>query len=295
MCTNFAHQVINSALDLHGIVGGRETGIIVQNAADEPAVAVAKRCQRSNLIVSLMERVIILGIAGRLDTVENCKLRRIRDADLLTHMSKRGVAEHKNRGAEPLRKVECTDDLGVGLCDRRGNERDNRMIAMRSPTGLHEVTLRGESGGALAGTLTHDINQHTGDLRGHAVAKILLHQRDARTGGRCHRFCTGCGSADDCRDRGELILHLHILAAALWQQFRGKLSNFCRGGNGVAGKEVHASGQSTKRAGLVARQDLIFFCHNYTPSTRIAKSGQRSSQSLHRMQLSASDTMGLPS
>ena len=77
----------------------------------------------------------------------------------------------------------------------------------------------------------------------------------------------------------QLILHLNVLAAALWQQFGSQFRNFGGRRDRVAlRKNPCRPSSAPKGTGLVACQDALLTHARYPPIRR-AKSGQRSSHS----------------
>ena len=137
---------------------------------------------------------------------------------------------------------------------------------MGAPAGLHDVALRGLGRQAGRGAAAHDVDHHTGDLGHGGVTDVLLHEREARTGGGRECLGAGQGGTDDGRHRGDLVLHLDEVAAHLGQAARQHLGDLGRGRDRVAGKEATAGGDGALGAGFVALQKAAWLGHQWSSS-----------------------------
>src|SRR5208283_4135346 len=134
-----AHQ---NVLDV-GLHVGIAT-LVVSEAGDVDVVALADARHVRNQVfarfvgVKLARRYV--SVAARIDV----DLLGRRDHNLLGHMTHHFVHHDENRAAKLLCHIECGDSEVEALLRRVGAERDNLVVAVRSPAYLHHVGLGGK-------------------------------------------------------------------------------------------------------------------------------------------------------
>jgi hypothetical protein len=166
------------------------------------------------------------------------------------------VHQEEHRGAVLFGKVKARHRQVKRLPHRSGCQCNDRMVAVGSPASLHHVTLGRAGGQPSAGAGSHHVDNHARDLGHHRIAKVLLHQRKARTAGRRHRLKPAHRSADHRGDAGDLVLHLDEFAAQLGQLAGHDLGDLRRGRNGVSGKEAAPRCQGAQRRSVVSLDQL---------------------------------------
>ena len=107
-----------------------------------PAISVAERSHRRNVIIVCLVGNKILRAYGRLFAVYDLICAGFGDDDLFAHMADDLVSHNKDRLTEALRHIESFDCYLVAFLDRGGSIGYRSMIAMCSPFGLHYVSLR---------------------------------------------------------------------------------------------------------------------------------------------------------
>ena len=166
------------------------------------------------------------------------------------------VVEHDHRGAELLGEIEGADGLRIDFLHRSRGHDDDRVIAVGSPSRLHEVALRGPRRHAGRRAAAHHVDDDARRLGHRGVAEILLHQRKAGSAGGGHRLDAAERSADDGGERSDLVLHLdedavdaRQLARQLFGDFRGRRDR-------IAGEKAASGGEGAERAGAIALQRM---------------------------------------
>ncbi len=136
-----------------------------------------------------------------------------RDDHLLGHVPDTLVHHEHHRNAKLLGQVKRLDGEVEALLRRVGRERDDFVIAVRSPARLHHVGLRRQRGQARRWAAALHVDEHAGRFGHHRVADVLHHEREARTRGDCKRFRSGPSRADQRDGSGQFIFHLNEPAA----------------------------------------------------------------------------------
>ena len=176
------------------------------------------------------------------------------------------------QGAEALRVIDGHDRRIVRLAHAPRRERDDRMVAVRAPARLHDITLRRRGRLARRRADALHIDEHARDLRAGSIADELLLEGKARAARRIHDLAARQRRAEDGAHARDLIFHLDELAAVLRQQARHRLRDLRGRRDRVAGEEVDASCDCTFCAGLIAlHQSRFAHCAaSLTLSTKIA-------------------------
>ena len=233
-----------------------------------------------------------------------------RNHNFLRHVPDHLVHHEHHRHAEFFRQVESLDGQVETLLGRIRAERDDLVVAVRSPTRLHHVSLRRKCGQSSRGPASLHVDKHAGRLGHSGVADVLHHQREAWPRG----YREGLGSTPYPalqRDRsGEFVLHLNECSTDCRDAGREALDYFRRGRDGISGSESRASGQCAFAAGMIAvekvraRQNAMGICFHFAPPPAclalscwtlvplIAKSGQYMPQRSQPLHFSGCTTCG---
>ena len=191
------------------------------------------------------------------------------------------VRQQNDRRAESLGVVYRHDRHVERLAHAPWGERDDRMIAVRTPACLHHVALRGRGRLSRRGADALDVRHHAGDLRARGVADQLLFQREARAARRVHDLCPCKRCAENRAHRPDFILHLEECAADLRQQLCHLLGDLRRGRDGVAREERDPCGNRTFGDGLVALHQPSLALHPTPSSPRKSQNRDSASRTAH--------------
>jgi len=169
---------------------------------------------RYQVLARLEGKVLLRGKLGHAAGV-NLNLVGGRDNDLLGHVPDHLVHHEHYRHAVFLSQVERLNAEIEAFLRRGGRQRDDLVIAVGPPAGLHHVRLPRQGGQAGRGPATLHVHKHARRLGHHRQPDVLHHQREARPGSdreglgpSPHRALNGDG-------RGHFIFHLDESTAHL--------------------------------------------------------------------------------
>src|SRR5208337_1374878 len=154
-------------------------------------------------------------------------------------------------------QVECGNGLEEKLLGRSRGKRYNLVMTMGAPPGLHHITLSAERREARRRTCTLNVYHHTWSLHCYPEPDVFHHQTEPRAGGRCHAFCSGAGSAENCGHCGYLIFHLDKDPANFGKPSCHVLGYFGGRCDRIAGKEAAAGGKRALRACRVTVHEML--------------------------------------
>src|SRR5581483_10296093 len=137
-----------------------------------------------------------------------------------------------------------------------GAERDDLVVAMRAPAGLHHVGLRGEGGEPGGRPPSLHVNEYTRGLSHGGIADVFHHEREARPGrdGKC------LGAAPDCAlqgDRGsQFVFHLNERSADGGHTRGEAFNDFGGRGDGIASRKESSGSEGAFAASMVAVNEV---------------------------------------
>ena len=219
------------------------------------------------------------------------------DDHLLGHVADALVEHHHDRHAELLGEVEAGDGQVEALLRGIGAERDDAVIAVRAPVGLHHVGLRGQGGQAGGGSAALHVDEDAGRLGHGGVADVLHHEREAGAGGDGEGLRAAPDRALDGDGSGQFVLHLNEDAADGGNSPREAFDHFGGGGDGITCGKSRTGCEGSLTAGVIAVEKMdtrenTFGVSVHVRAPKMAKSGQyipHRSQPLH---FSAATTWG---
>src|SRR4030043_68052 len=91
---------------------------------------------------------------------------------------------------------------------------------MCAPTRLHNISLSTLSGLSRTRSSSLSINHDTWGFSHKRVPYAFLHQTEAWSRGRCHRFGASPAGSDYCAYRSQFVFHLDEYAPDLWEPLR---------------------------------------------------------------------------
>ena len=196
------------------------------------------------------------GREGRAFPLPDLDLFLRRNDQLLDHVPHFGVGHHQHGQAVALREVERPYGQIEAFLHRPGAEGDDLIGTMRTPAGLHHVPLADHRRQAGGGAAPLHVDDHAGGLGHDAQADVLHHQAEARARGGRHGFEPAPRSSQHRGDGAQFVLHLHVVAADVWQPRRHALGGFRAGGDGIAAEETAARSQRAFGASHVAHHKM---------------------------------------
>ena len=114
-----------------------------------------------------------------------------RDDEPFAHVPHHLVEEQNHRRSIGLGQIEGRDRHLEDVLVGRGRQRDDGVIAVRSPARLVHVCLAAVGRNAGRRPAPHDIDDHTRDLGHDRVPQGLLHQRKTGSAGGGHHLVSG--------------------------------------------------------------------------------------------------------
>ena len=175
-----------------------------------------------------------------------------RNHDFLGHVADDFIHHEHDGNAKLFRKIEGLDRKIEAFLRGVRTERDDLVVAVRSPAGLHHVGLCRKCGKSSGGSTALDVDEDAGRLRHGRVADVLHHERKA--GARRHG--EGFGAAPDSAlqgdGSGQFIFHLYEAAADDRHALGEAFDDLRRGSDRVAGSKTRSSGKCPFAAGVVA-------------------------------------------
>ncbi len=171
-------------------------------------------------------------------------------------MANHFVHHEHHRHAEFFGQIERFDSQVKTFLRRIRAERDNLVIAMRTPPRLHHIGLRGQRGQASRRPSALHIDEYARRFGHGGVADMLHHQRKARPGGHGERLGSAPHRALQ-RDRsGQFVFHLNKRSAHGRHPRGEALNHFGGRSDGVSGGEAAAGSQRAFAAGMVAIHEV---------------------------------------
>ncbi len=246
-----AHQAI---LRFHG--HGRVSTLVVRQTRYMEPVAFTGVRHFRDLIRHRLVRLVIFdrpaGMAPRIDL----DLAGFGNDYFLGHVAHALIHHQEDRLPVLLGEVEGLDGKVEALLRRIGAQRQNTVIAVRSPAHLHHVGLRGQRGQAGGGSAALHIHEYAGRFGHGGVPDVLHHEREARPRGDRKSLCAAPYRALNGDGGSQLILHLDE-GAAHGRNARREPFHHLRGGcNWVSCGKSRTCRQGAFAAGVVAIQEV---------------------------------------
>ena len=113
----------------------------MEQTGDVEVVALAER-RVFRYIVSLLHRVSQCAVELTVDTpVLDLQFLCRNQLAALPEMSDDFIHQENNRYAEAFRHIEGANNFVIAFLHRRWGNHDDRMVAVRAPFGLHQISL----------------------------------------------------------------------------------------------------------------------------------------------------------
>ena len=204
------------------------------------------------------------------------------DHHLLRHVADALVEHHHDGYAEFLGQVESRDGEVETLLRGIGAERDDAVVAVRTPARLHHVGLRRQGGQAGGRPSALHVDEDAGRLRHGGVSDVLHHQGEAGAGGHREGFGAAPDGALDGDGGGQFVLHLNEDAAD-GRDSRGKSFDHLGGRRDrVACGKSRTGCERSLTAGMVAVEKMNTGEHAFRVSVHSALRRWRSPDSTFR-------------
>ncbi len=183
-------------------------------------------------------------------------------------MADRLVRHDEDRDAVGFGEVEGLDGEIEALLRRIRHQRDDAVVAVRTPARLHHVLLRGERRQTGGGTAALHVGEHHRRLHHAGEPDGFHHQREAGAGGDGHHLLAAPDRADIGGDRRDLVFHLDEEAANFRAALGEALRRLGRRRDRIAGEEAATGGKRSFGERMVpihevaACQNAFWICWN---------------------------------
>ena len=179
-----------------------------------------------------------------------------RDHHLLGHVADALVHHDHDRDAELLGKVEGRDGQVEAFLRGIRAERDDLVVAVRSPPRLHHVGLRGQRGQPGGRSAALHVDEHAGRFGHGGVADVLHHQREAGAGGDREGLRAAPDRALHGDGGGQFVFHLDEDSADRGNAPRKAFDDFGRRSDGISCGKSRTGCQCSFTTGVVAVEEM---------------------------------------
>ena len=136
-----------------------------------------------------------------------------------------------------------------------GGQRDDGVIAVGSPAGLHHIALRGPRGQARRRSAALHVDDDARYLGHDGKADGFLHERESRPARCRHCLCARQRRPDHGAEAADLVFHLDETAADSRKALGEALGDLRGWRDGIAGEEAKPSVECGLGADFVALKE----------------------------------------